>query len=128
MRIQDVMTRNVQTIAPTSAADDARTLMRTKGIRHLVVIDEGRIVGVLSDRDLGGRQTAASRTRTVRELMTPRVVTVPPDSTTRRAANLMRGRSIGCLVVATPAGRVRGIVTTADLLEFLGRGVERPIR
>jgi CBS domain-containing protein len=57
--------------------------------------------------------------------MTDRVVTVNPDATVRRAANLMRGRSISCLVVAE-GSRPMGIVTVADLLTLIGRGAERP--
>ena len=61
--------------------------------------------------------------------MTKHVVTVDPSTTVRRAANLMRGRSIGCVVV-TNHGRIKikiGIVTVADLLDLLGRGSDRPI-
>jgi acetoin utilization protein AcuB len=126
MRVQEVMTQGVETVAPTTAAVDAWELMKRKGFHHLVVTAGPRVVGVLSDRDGGGRLGAAVRAnRTVSELMTDRVVTVDPTTTVRRAANLMRGRSIGCLVV-TNRGRVVGIVTVADLLELLGRGLERP--
>ena len=58
--------------------------------------------------------------------MTEAVVSIPPTTPIRKAANLMRGRSIGCLVVVL-AGRVHRIVTVADLLELIGRGVERPV-
>jgi CBS domain-containing protein len=127
MRVQDVMTRGVFTIAPTLPAEDGYNLMRTRGVHHLVVADEGGVAGVLSERDTGGRQgSSVRRNRTVAELMTPRVVTVPPTTTVRKAANLMRGRSIGCLVV-TDRNRIVGIVTVADLLELVGRGVDRPV-
>jgi acetoin utilization protein AcuB len=127
MRVQDIMTTGVQTVSPTTAAETAWELMRTKGFHHLVVTRGSEIVGVLSDRDAGGRGGAAVRAnRTVADLMTERVVTADPAMTMRRAANLMRGRSIGCLVVAD-SGRVVGIVTVADVLELLGRGVERPV-
>jgi CBS domain-containing protein len=58
--------------------------------------------------------------------MTDRVVTVNARTTVRQAANLMRGRSIGCLVVAS-GNRPLGIVTVADLLTLIGRGAERPM-
>lgn len=52
--------------------------MRLKGIRHLVVADGTRLVGVVSTRDAGGRQSASvRRNRAVADLMTPDVVTVP---------------------------------------------------
>jgi CBS domain-containing protein len=51
-------------------------------------------------------------------------VTVEPTMTVRQAANVMRGRSIGCLVVAR-SGRAIGIVTVSDILELVGRGLDR---
>jgi acetoin utilization protein AcuB len=127
MRVQDVMTSRVHTVSPTAAVDAAWELMRSKGVHHLVVTDGSAVVGVISERDAGGRRRSAVRNGLrVSDLMTASVVTVPPDTTVRRAANLMRGRSIGSLVV-TARGRVAGIVTVADLLELLGRGAERPV-
>lgn len=126
MRVQEVMTKDVQTVSSDVPADDAWSLMRAKRIHHLVVTDGHRVVGVLSDRDAGGlRGPSVRRNRTVGELMTGRVVTVPPTTPVRKAANLMRGRSIGCLVVIDGT-RIVGIVTVSDLLELLGRGAERP--
>jgi CBS domain-containing protein len=126
MRVQDLMTKPVFTVPPTASAEDAWELMRARRVRHLVVSDNNRVVGVLSNRDTGGvRGAAARRNRTVAELMTKPVVTVPPAATIRKAANLMRGRSIGCLVV-TGRDRIAGIVTVTDLLDLIGRGVERP--
>ena len=127
MRVQDVMTEDVQTISPTSAAEDAWELMRRGGFHHVVVTRGSQVAGIFSDRDAGGRHGASLRRgHTVGELMTESVVTVEPTTTVRKAANLMRGRSIGCVVV-TNRGRVVGIVTVADLLELLGRGSDRPV-
>ena len=127
MRVQDVMTERVMTVSAATTADEAWALMRTNRIHHLVVTEGHNFVGIISERDLGGRQGVAARKgRLVSELMTERVVTAEPDLTIRKAANLMRGKSIGCLVVTT-GGKVTGIVTTADLLELIGRGAERPV-
>ncbi len=127
MRVLDVMTKDVETISPANAAEDAWELMCRCGFHHLVVTRGSRVVGIFSDRDAGGRRGASLRRgRTVEELMTTHVVTVEPTTTVRKAANLMRGRSIGCVVV-TERGRVVGIVTVTDLLELLGRGSDRPV-
>jgi acetoin utilization protein AcuB len=102
--------------------------MRQQACHHLVVTRGSTVVGILSDRDVGGRRgVGARRNRTVAELMTTPVVTVPPTTTVGKAANLMRGRSIGCVVV-TQRGQIKGIVTVADLLELVGRGGDRPVR
>jgi CBS domain-containing protein len=127
MRVQDVMTNNVKTVASAVPAEDAWNIMRAEGIHHLVVVDGAMVTGLLSARDAGGPRGAwQRRNRTVGDLMVSPVVTVEPSATIRKAANLMRGRSIGCVVVAT-ARRISGIFTVTDLLALLGNGVERPV-
>jgi len=126
MRLAEIMNPSVIAISPKTEAERAWSAMRTKGVRHLVVMEAKRVVGVLSDRDLGGRNGAAVRRgRRVSELMTRQVVTAEPATTIRQASNLMRGRTIGCLPVLED-GRVVGIVTITDILDQLGRGSTRP--
>ena len=128
MRVADVMASDVQTVSPDSAAADAWSLMRRKGIHHLVVVSGTRVAGVLSDRDAGGRGGDGLRRQSrVSDLMTTPVVTVDSHTTVRRTANLMRGRSIGCVPVVD-GRRLVGIVTVSDLLELVGRGAGRDVR
>ena len=128
MRVAEVMTEGAETVPPTMPAADAWELMRRKRIHHLVVTAGSAVLGVLSDRDAGGRNGASLRARsTVSDLMTAHVVTLEPKALVRKAANLMRGRTIGCIPV-TDGKRLVGIVTVSDLLDLLGRGVERPAK
>lgn len=127
MRVQEVMTDVVKTVGPTLPAEQAWNVMRVGGVHHLVVVGDNGVLGVFSDRDAGGRRgETIRRGRTVGDLMSSPAVTVPATTTIRQAANLMRGRSIGCLVV-TEGGHVAGIITIADLLTLLGSGAERPM-
>ena len=126
MRMRDIMSAPVRTIEPDTPADDAWQRMRLYRIRHLVVQENGRLVGVLSDRDLGGEQGDMVRAgRQVADCMSAHVTTVTPDTTVREAANLLRGHTISCLPVVH-RGRVVGIATVSDLLTLIGRGAERP--
>ncbi|MCE9636599.1 MAG: CBS domain-containing protein [Planctomycetes bacterium] len=127
MRISEVMTKNVATVTPSISADDAWREMRDRRIHHLVVMKGGAVLGVVSERDLGGRAGAAVRRgATVESLMSRGAVTAAPDDTVRQAANQMRGRSLGCLPVVS-GKRLVGILTVSDVLELVGRGVQRPI-
>ncbi len=126
MRIYEVMTVKVQTIAPQETAEQAWQLMHAKGVRHLVVKDGSQIVGVLSESDAGGRNGAPIRAgKTAADLMDDHVTSIGPDDTVRKAANLMAGHHIGCLPVIERSKLV-GVVTIADLLKVIGRGVDRP--
>ncbi len=127
MQLRDVMTRDVRTIGADEPADRAWDAMRGHRVRHLVVTSRAGVVGVLSERDLGGRRGDGARAgRLVSDLMNPHVVTARPDTTIRQAANLLRGRSVGCLPVFE-GPRLVGIVTVTDMLELLGRGTERAL-
>lgn len=126
MRLQDIMSTEIKTIGPEATIAEARGAMRGGGIHHLLVRDRRDVLGILSEGDLGFRAVADGKGLRVGDVMTKAIVTAPPDTTVRQAANLLRGRSIGCLVVTEGAKPV-GIVTTTDLLELIGRGVERPI-
>jgi acetoin utilization protein AcuB len=122
MHVKDLMTKHVETTSPTARAAIAWEVMQSRRIHHLVVMRNGEACGVVSSRDLGGRNGATLRQdATVEQLMSPMAITVSSSATVREAANLMRGRGIGCLPVVD-GNRVVGILTTSDLLEFIGRG------
>jgi CBS domain-containing protein len=123
MRLMEVMETRVDTVSPRTSVEAALTRMRGRGIRHLVVMDDTHVVGVLSTRDIGPRPPASA---SVADVMSPRPVTAAPSTTVRQAANLMRGRSLGCLPIVE-GGRLKGIVTVSDLLTLIGRGAERPM-
>ena len=129
MRLQDIMSRNIKTIGSGASVIEARNAMRTGRVRHLLVIDGRDVVGIVSERDLGGRlgtNSGKAEGLSVGDLMTEKVVTAKSETTIRQAANLLRGHIIGCLVVMDEAKPV-GIVTTTDLLDLIGRGAERPV-
>lgn len=126
MRLQDVMSTKVKTIKPGASADAAWERMKVGDIRHLVVVDNGNVAGVISQRDLGGARGAALRKgMAVEDLMSGHVLSAKPTDTLRQAANKLRGYGIGCLPIMQD-GKLKGILTVADLLELIGRGVERP--
>lgn len=128
MRLDEVMTKGVKTVSSAAPAADAWELMRRGGVRHLVVTDGSKVTGILSDRDAGSRAGAAVRAgRTVGDLMTRHAVTMASTQTVRQAANLMRGRTIGCVPIVDQ-GHLVGIVTVSDLLEVIGRGIDRPAK
>jgi len=128
MYVRDKMSRNVITITPDQSLRMARERMRKHGIRRLPVVKDGQLVGMVTDRDV--RQAWASPATslsthellylldrvTVQEVMTPKVLTVTPDTPLVEAARLLHDHKIGGLPVVD--GRaVVGIITEMDLLE-----------
>lgn len=117
MRIQDVMSKRVVSVAPKTTVAAARETLRTDEINHLVVVDGKRIAGVIAGKDLD----RAGDDQPVENAMTRDVVTIEPGATLRHAAGILRGRDIGCLPVVEDE-RLVGIVTTSDLLTALAKG------
>jgi CBS domain-containing protein len=123
MRVQEIMSTNVQAIRPTETVTRAKALMRLRGIHHLVVIERQQVVGLLTQSAL---ETAdAEGIERVEDVMSRNVALGFPTMTIRQAANLMRGRLEGALAVMDQ-GKLTGIITVSDLLDVLGRGVDRP--
>ncbi len=125
IRLRDVMKEQVESISPRESAEAAWSRMRTRRIRHLVVMNAGEVIGILSDRDVAGAGSLR-QVETVGDVMSSPVVSGHPEMTLREAANRLRGHSIGCLPILEDEKLV-GIVTTTDLLELIGRGIERPV-
>ena len=125
MRVYEVMSKAVETVKPAVHASEAKTRMRQKQIHHLVVTQGSALAGIVSDRDLGGPKLPKTLGKwTVEDLMTSPVITVTTRTPIRRAAALMKGRSIGSLVVTSANGKVAGIVTVSDLLDLIARKAE----
>ncbi len=126
MKVRDIMHTKVETVDQDEQAETAYNLMRLKRFHHLVVTNGAELVGVLSERDLGGKDREAMRqTHRVLSFMTPYAVKAKPEMPVRQAANLMRGWSIGCLPVLD-RGRLVGILTVSDLLDLIAAGGEKP--
>lgn len=126
MRVKEVMTPKLKTVAPSASADAAWETMKAANIHHLVVKDGSRLAGVFSSGDAGrGRGKTLRDGLRVADLMSTHVVTISGNAPLKRAAAMMRGRNVGCLVVVD-SGRPIGIVTTSDLLELVGRSAVRP--
>ncbi len=124
--VRDSMTREVVTISPQTSASEALALCREKGIRHLPVMEEGRLAGMVSDRDLRSatpalgdpaRAEALQKFR-VWDVMVRDVLTAHPEDPIEQAANTMREKKIGCLPVLE-AGELVGILTSSDVMEAL---------
>jgi CBS domain-containing protein len=126
-RVGALMTRNVTTLDRNDTMEIAADVMAARCLRHLPITDGGRVVGVVSERDLFRPGLAmalgyGSKARrmllrgvAVKEVMSEPVVTVAPDASVRDAARLMLERRIGCLPVVD-AGVLVGLVTETDLL------------
>jgi len=121
--VRDVMTRSVETAAPDATIVDVARRMRDLDVGSLPVTDGGRLLGIVTDRDLSVRATAAARdpsTTRVREVMSPELAWIFDDEPADAAALVMRERQIRRLPVLDRSDRLVGVVALADLATDLG--------
>jgi acetoin utilization protein AcuB len=119
LTVRDVMVTNPVTVRPHETARHAYQLMRDHRFRHLPVVEDGQLVGILSDRDLRPVLLSPTLARArVGELMSEDLTTVAPEALVEEAASLLVVKKIGCLPVVAD-GRLVGIVTETDLLGVL---------
>jgi CBS domain-containing protein len=120
------MTRDVVVVPPELLVSAARKMMEHSRIRHLPVVKRGRLVGIVSDRDLlpcEGGDLEGARTL-VAEVMTPAPITCSISTTISRVAQIMLEHKIDCLPVVDPSGILVGLVTSSDLLQLLVESAE----
>lgn len=130
MKIREIMSRPVETLDRNDTLSLAGDLMNMKRIRHLPVLDEGNVVGIVTQRDLfrAGLSTVMGfgskaqkefmRTVLVKEVMNEGVITISPEADVPEAARLMLEKKIGCLPVVE-GGRLIGLVSESDLVRLL---------
>jgi CBS domain-containing protein len=118
MILKDIMTREVEVVHPNASLQEAADKMDALNVGPLPVCDGDRLVGMITDRDIIVRATAAAmdpRTARVRDAMTDEVIYAFEDQDVREAARLMEEKQIRRLVVLNRDKRLVGIVSLGDI-------------
>ncbi|MCB9914621.1 MAG: CBS domain-containing protein [Planctomycetes bacterium] len=125
MKVAKVMTREVITVAPDCPLDEAIRLFESCRFRHLPVVEKGRLLGMISDRDIAlstgwilqayRQDSEGSGPSTVGQIMHEHVRSVGPNAPLSEAATIVLDHRVGAVPVVTD-GELQGLVTTTDLL------------
>ena len=124
-----IMSRQVVTVAMDDSLAKAQELFNKFRFHHILVVEQNRLVGVLSDRDLlkaispyvgtlseTDRDLATLQKR-VHQIMSHTPITVKADTSIETAAQLLIDKKVSCLPIITNDGKVKGIVSWRDLLK-----------
>ncbi|MGD1028825.1 CBS domain-containing protein [Candidatus Binatus soli] len=115
MQIVNLMTSDPIVINPDDTLANAKAVMDDGRFRRLPVVEDGRLVGILTERDIREHMGYLGSTR-VNAAMRTGLITVTPYNTVEDAARLMLKHKIGGLPIVADNGKLVGIVTTTDLL------------
>lgn len=132
MKLGEIMTTRVITVAIDDHLETARALFEKYHFHHLLVLDEeGTLVGIISDRDLLKAlspfiATLVERTEDLRtlqkrvhQIMSRRLITASKEHTIKEAAVLMLNNRVSCLPVVSANRTIEGIVSWKDILKWL---------
>jgi acetoin utilization protein AcuB len=130
MEIKDIMTPDVIKVGIYDPLKTIRELFAKYKFHHLLVMENQKLVGVISDRDLLKALspflgTISELTRDLvtlnkkaHHIMSRKAVTIDCDASIETAANLLLNEKVSCLPVVSPDGCVEGIITWKDILQF----------
>jgi CBS domain-containing protein len=128
--VREIMMGSPVTLKPDDTLALANDVISLGRIRHIPVVENGKLRGMLTERDLMGAaatqifglkqssKTALLKSVLIRDVMKKRVVTVAPDTPIKDAAHLLADKKIGCLPVVSE-GTLVGLVTTTDILRYV---------
>jgi acetoin utilization protein AcuB len=132
MLVKDYMTTRLVTVEMDDTLETVRDIFQNTGFHHLLVVDNGSVVGVLSDRDLlrhlspyvgttlETNRDAATLNKHVHQVMTRKPVTLTPASELAEVLEKFRQKDVTCLpVVDAHSNRVVGLVTWRDMLKLM---------
>ena len=138
MSVQQLMTRDPVTVEMDDTVATVREIFDHVRFHHLLVVERGRLCGVVSDRDLfkalspylgtpaESSKDAATLHRRVHQIMSRHPVVIGPHATVFEAVDLIVERGVSCLPVVDPEGAPLGIVTWRDVLQALRRTPSAP--
>lgn len=130
MIIKDILIPGLKTISVEESMATADKILREHNFRHLPVTENGKLVGILSDRDVQramtvmmsgekGQETLIQKHKKVSEYMSTPVHTMKETESVSKLVREMVNRKVSCYIIQNETGREIGIMTTEDLLILL---------
>jgi acetoin utilization protein AcuB len=139
MRVEDLMTSKVFTVEQNDLIDRAFFLFHYEKVRHLPVVEKGKVIGIVSDRDMykamGPKSNSSAIEATthngstelhvipkkIQNIMRRGVLTVHPDTYASEAAAMMADNKIGALPVVNKDNKLVGIISSTDILRVFSK-------
>ncbi len=130
MKVSSIMTRGVVTVDMDDSLQTIREILNSFEFHHIPVVDNQKLIGIISDRDLLSELSPFLDTpsqehrdfailkRKAHQIMSRILITVNAETSIEKASNLLLENNISCLPVISTQDNVEGIVTWKDILRF----------
>lgn len=133
MKVSKLMSRNVVTVKMDDTLGKVKDIFEQTKFHHLLVVDDGKLFGVISDRDLlksisykvdslaATDKDLATLNKKVHQIMTRKPVSLSENSTVKRAINIFNKNGISCIPIVNDNEKPVGIISWRDIMQALGR-------
>ncbi|MFN3505365.1 MAG: CBS domain-containing protein [Caldimicrobium sp.] len=116
MKVKNWMIKELITVSPNQTVEEALQLMKIHSIRHLPVLENGKLIGLVTESSLRPYLSSHKLSLPIREVMIINPIVIDPETSIDEAARLIYKYKIGGLPVVSQ-GRLVGIITVTDILE-----------
>ncbi len=119
LKVADVMSRSVIVVDPQAPIRQVAEMMAKKGLSEILIAEDGRLIGIVTERDLVARVLAKGldpELTVVKDVMSSPVISIRPDASIYEAIRLMRSKAIKRLVVLNHGGKIVGVITQSDII------------
>ncbi len=120
MNVASIMTRDVITVGMDYTIQIIRDILKNFEFHHILVLENQKLVGVISDRDLIDSDTIPID-KEAHEIMSRNLITVDAETSIEKASDLLLENNISCLPAISPQGDIEGIISWKDILKFYSK-------
>jgi acetoin utilization protein AcuB len=130
MNVNEIMTAKVITIGMDDTLGQIQKLFGKHKFHHVLIVEDAELIGVISDRDIlkeispyintlsEDSRARKTLTKKAHQIMARNPITVEPDILVEDAASIMLTKNISCLPVVSSSGKIKGILSLKDILNF----------
>ncbi|SNR82173.1 CBS domain-containing protein [Desulfurobacterium atlanticum] len=119
MPIKEIMVRNVVTAFPDETLESVVKKLYSKNVGCVVIVEDDKPIGIITDRDVAIRGFKKAPETPVKEIMTPKVITISEDDGIFELTKKFRNHGIRRIPVVDTTGKLKGIISIDDIFELL---------
>ncbi len=120
--VQQFVKNEIKFVTPQTTTIEVFQLMQKNNIHHVPVVEDGKAIGIISDRDVSFvGKTGNSLDLSAKDIMTPDPITVDNEMSIPHAINLMRQNRVNSVLIKDKTEKVIGIFTSTDALDVLAK-------
>lgn len=139
MKIESLMTRNIVSVEMDDSLSVVKEVFENTNFHHLLVVEDSKLVGIISDRDLwksispnldtiaATNKDFASLNKKVHQIMTRKLITLPVDAAIKEAVDLFNNNTISCIPIVNSVHKPVGILSWRDIMRIIGDRIGKSI-